>query len=1125
MPARGVAALRIARVQQTQRIAGNRAAQRMVQRIEATSVSRKPDSLPASTTESLWVQRDAANSPSALNNVQGDAAAQQVQVSSDASTQATELDNQGKAAAAPLQSQSTAQSAVLQSQATAQGAQLGQASATQGAALQNQVSAQGSRLNGESAAHAAALQQEANGTTNRLQGDVGALESTARATEASTQDALAADTTGLQGEADASTVAVQGQMTALETQTSSRVTSMTARTQALMDQKTALVKEYEGPGAHDPERFHQRWAALQGQIAPLEREQSNLDRAETSGESIGERAGTLWTSLTQRGQALLTRVSSVASNAWNAVQSRWSGLQGAAAAALAGLQSKASAAVNGLKTLATGAWTALQGAATQAWTGLQGMATGVWSGLQAGATAAWTALQGQATAAWTALQGVANSVVGNLASKISGIVNRISNAIGRIIDVITDAVGSVLSRLRSATASALDFLRRRATAAWTSAKSLGTRAWEGVKSIGTRAWQGAKDLGTRAWEGLKSLGSRAWQGLKDLGTRAWNGLKDLGQRAWNGLKAGWDWLKKKAESAWTWLKGAWETLKRKASQAWDWIKRKAKEALAWLKKKWAWLKALVAKALAWLKAKWKWLKSLVKIAIRIPDQTLCKLHNFKPWKFVDLHSGRLPIVKTVVDPGIGPVELTLFVQADAEATIGGTVGPCSLKNIAFTLQPLISRYTGQADFHVAATASEKLKLTGTIGGTANYGGLIGLAGGGLEGTGTANALGSFAAKPRFVYDSGKITTSVPIRLEFCLMPTVDLDAFVVAQLLAGKAPTAPAPPAPIFPGPIPSLPGPATPAPGLAHTVPATAGGASAAKPPPEKVLKEWKARWNLGSWSRRECWDAQARFTLVGGPAGLPEMDLQFSAKPVSLSEVIRSLFDKPLIGPGKGGGGPGPASKPPIRCEDLPDAYQFSDLDEALNELARLTGVDRKKLKPEGKRATGGPCSRSSGYETGMHYTVKNNSNGKVVGSIGMCPCGMPGGSTAQRYAILNYTDAAVVPVTPTIEAGPAYRHGGRTSRNLVPRPVDSTGLSCSETPAKGWTFSGGKGAITSEGFESQDDPTERDPLHFLVRPGSGHVANGWTMPSWQATRDVTTEDPATWHELTKRLRSIAS
>ena len=151
MPGRSGAALRMARVQQTQRIAGNRAAQRLVQRIDATSINRKPGNMPAHTAESVWVQREAPSPPGAVNNAQADAAAQEAQVSSDASTQAAELDSQGKAASAPLQSQSAAQSTALQGQAAAQGAQLGQQSATQGNALQHQAGAQGARLSGDSA--------------------------------------------------------------------------------------------------------------------------------------------------------------------------------------------------------------------------------------------------------------------------------------------------------------------------------------------------------------------------------------------------------------------------------------------------------------------------------------------------------------------------------------------------------------------------------------------------------------------------------------------------------------------------------------------------------------------------------------------------------------------------------------------------------------------------------------------------------------------------------------------------------------------------------------------------------------------------------------------------------------
>ncbi len=916
-PGRAGTVLRVARVQETQRVAGNRAAQRLVQSIDATTLQRLPGSSHATAPGATWIQRDAAPSAAAANGVAGDAAAQQAQVTREASMQAAGMDERAGAAAAALQGQADTRGQALQGDAAAKGASFGQQSATAGAALQGHAGAQGARLGGESALHGARLQQDASSESARLEGVLGTLETSARATETSTRVALDAEASGMQGEAEASAGAVQDRWGGFESQTTKHAQGMTARTQALMDDKTALVREYESPGAHDPEQFHRRWATLQARVAPIEQEQSELARTEGAGEAITERAGTLWNALTNRGRSMVDRVSGVAGSAWNAVQGGWSALQGAAAGALAGLRSKAAGAVDGLKSLATSAWTGLQGAATQAWTGLQGAATGALAGLQAQATAAWTGLQAQAAAAWTGLQGVASAVVAGLSSTIGSIVSRISGAVSRIIDAITGALGAVVERLRSATAGALDFLKARAAAAWGSVKSLGTRAWEGLKSLSSRAWEGARDLGTRAWDGLKNLGTRAWQGLKDLGTRAWNGLKDLGQRAWDGLKSGWDWMKKKAQAAWNWLKGAWEAVKRKAALAWDWIKRRAKEALAWLKKKWLALKALVARAWAWLKAKWKWLKEWVKITIRIPDQTLCKLHNFKPWKFVDIKGGRLPIIKTVVDPGIGPIELALFVQANAEATIGGTIGPCTLKNIAFTLQPLVSRYSGQADFHVSGSAVETLKFTGTVGGTANYFGLIGLVGGGLEGGGSATALATFGAKPRFVYDSGKLSASLPVEFEFCLMPSIALGAFVTAKLIAGQPPAAakPAPSPPLLPAPggVPQIAGGCWKGGQDPRQVAVTTPGAK--KPPDEEVLKEWTRRWHLGSWTKRECWRLGARFQLVAGAGGMPDFDVKFDAAPVSIADVIRDMFDRaPLPGAGGKGQGGGSPDEPGI-------------------------------------------------------------------------------------------------------------------------------------------------------------------------------------------------------------------
>jgi len=114
----------------------------------------------------------------------------------------------------------------------------------------------------------------------------------------------------------------------------------------------------------------------------------------------------------------------------------------------------------------------------------------------------------------------------------------------------------------------------------------------------------------------------------------------------------------------------------------------------------------------------------------------------------------------------------------------------------------------------------------------------------------------------------------------------------------------------------------------------------------------------------------------------------------------------------------------------------------------------------------------------------------------------------------------------IPPTGATKPAFRRGGKTSRNLTPRQGDvPSGLSCTETPSKGWKFPGGIEAIKGAGFETQPDPTDDDPLHFLVRPGPSHIARGLTLQSWADSRDAIDEgNPSTWHELTRLLRSIA-
>lgn len=939
---RGGLSQRAARVQQAQRAHGNRAAQGVLRRMASPQPGH------------TLVQRDSLNplewASGLLGRVRGDAEGQQVQVNSDASVRARELQDQGAAGSAQLQNQATTQGSALQGDAALQGAQLEQQATGQGAALNGQAGAQAAQLTGQASGVAGALQQEASASTTHLQGDEAALENTARATEAAVEGSVAVDAAGLQTEAEAGAGQVHGHWRGLETQSAARAASLTARTQAAVDQKTALVDEYRGPGPHDPERFQRRWHTLQGQIAPLEQEQASLGTVEGAADTIVERASALWAGLGQRGQALMNGATQLAGAAWAALQGGWAALQGAAAGALAALQGRVGAAVSSVKAQATRAWTGLQGAASRAWTGLQGLSTGFWTALQGRANAAWVALQGMATVAWTALQSVAGSLVGGLADKIRGIVSRINGAVSRIIDLIAGAVSSVLSRLGQATSAALDSLRRRAGAAWNALKGLGGRAADGLNRLGGRAWEGLKGLGTRAWGRLKDLGTRAWEGLKHAGGRAWEGLKCLGQRAWSKLKTGWDWLMTRAQSAWAGLKAAWERVKRQAHLAWEAVKRKASQAMVWLETKWAALKALVRRAWAWLKAKWEWLKSKVKLTIRIRDIELMGLKKLKPWKFLDMDSGRIPIAKLPVETPVGPIELGAYAQGQVQATLAATLGPIKLKNILITLQPLVSRYTGQADLHIPGVGAETGSYTGTLGGSANYGGTVLMLEGSMRGSGAAVGLGAATISPRVVYDSGKVSLTEGLRFAFCLGPSFSLDASAQVKLGSGPPPTSggggggrgggllpPGLPQPPGSNPIPiqmPLPmfGPAQAGapPRLPPAVAATpVASPGAGKPPPEKVLfGPWN--WHLGSWSKQECWKFEGQLRIRANGGGEPALEMDATVRRVSLADVLRDMFGAAAL---TGGGskdpvdpspvplpGPGVLTDPePTRCDPL--------------------------------------------------------------------------------------------------------------------------------------------------------------------------------------------------------------
>jgi len=75
------------------------------------------------------------------------------------------------------------------------------------------------------------------------------------------------------------------------------------------------------------------------------------------------------------------------------------------------------------------------------------------------------------------------------------------------------------------------------------------------------------------------------------------------------------------------------------------------------------------------------------------------------------------------------------------------------------------------------------------------------------------------------------------------------------------------------------------------------------------------------------------------------------------------------------------------------------------------------------------------------------------------------------------------------------------------------------------KAYMFRGGRITLVGLGFVIEPKPEDDDPEHFLVRPGAGHLAQGWTLEGWAATREnLINTDPTTWHSLTAILMAAA-
>jgi hypothetical protein len=107
------------------------------------------------------------------------------------------------------------------------------------------------------------------------------------------------------------------------------------------------------------------------------------------------------------------------------------------------------------------------------------------------------------------------------------------------------------------------------------------------------------------------------------------------------------------------------------------------------------------------------------------------------------------------------------------------------------------------------------------------------------------------------------------------------------------------------------------------------------------------------------------------------------------------------------------------------------------------------------------------------------------------------------------------------------PSYRFGNHTAMNMTPRPdKDETGLSATDTTPVGraCVFANGQTGIAEagSGFVTTADPTEADPLHFLIT-----LAGAWNMimAAWANGRAaIKQEDRKTWPAPTGSLFDIS-
>ncbi len=234
------------------------------------------------------------------------------------------------------------------------------------------------------------------------------------------------------------------------------------------------------------------------------------------------------------------------------------------------------------------------------------------------------------------------------------------------------------------------------------------------------------------------------------------------------------------------------------------------------------------------------------VVIPIPDIPLIDRACYTfPWSG---STGNIPFYDEVIDvPDVGPVTITLYVRGDALASLAACVGPVRLQNIRVVLDPLASRYSGTAQLFAPAGLTGGLTLVGSIGGVADWLGLVEIAAveGSLIASGTGLATSAFIATAEILYDRGDVSFALDTELDSCLSLMVGFDATARATLLSTPV----------------------------------------------------WSGSWRLFGWTWERCWRLGASLSIefVGG---VPTLSVDLSAEELPVSELLHELLaDSGLI------------------------------------------------------------------------------------------------------------------------------------------------------------------------------------------------------------------------------------